>query len=243
MAERSIVVRMLTYNIRHGQGMDDSVDLRRISRVIREASPDIAALQELDNATARSGGIEQLAALGALTGMQTVFGGSMPYAGGEYGVGLLSRHPILSAMNHPLPHSAEREPRTALTGTIGLTATGADLGVICTHFDHLEDPRDRTVQAEALRGIMSGAGQCPWILAGDLNATPDSEVVRSLATDWSDTSAGVWKPTFPNGTPNETIDYILVRPEPRWRVVSTDVIDERVASDHRPVLAILELLP
>ena len=50
-------------------------------------------------------------------------------------------------------------------------------------------------------------------------------------------------PTFPSASPRIKIDYVLFRPEARWKVLETKVIDEKVASDHNPVLVVLELLP
>ena len=38
-------------------------------------------------------------------------------------------------------------------------------------------------------------------------------------------------------------DDVLVRPAGRFRVVEAKVIAEKVASDHRPVLEVVELLP
>ena len=40
--------------------------------------------------------------------------------------------------------------------------------------------------------------------------------------------------------PQSRIDYILYRRTDPWRVVEVTIVDERVASDHRPVLAVLE---
>ena len=48
-------------------------------------------------------------------------------------------------------------------------------------------------------------------------------------------------PTVPVGKPTRQIDFILVRPAARWKVIETKVLDEAVASDHRAIFAILEL--
>jgi endonuclease/exonuclease/phosphatase family metal-dependent hydrolase len=45
--------------------------------------------------------------------------------------------------------------------------------------------------------------------------------------------------TSPSGVPRSQIDYILYRPLKSFRVMEALVIDEKVASDHRPVLAVL----
>jgi endonuclease/exonuclease/phosphatase family metal-dependent hydrolase len=84
------------------------------------------------------------------------------------------------------------------------------------------------------------------ILAGDLNAEPDSRVMREFAKRW--TIAGVTSHmddsapmplTFPSDEPTKWIDYVLFRPADRWEVAEVHVLDERVASDHRPLLSIL----
>ena len=42
--------------------------------------------------------------------------------------------------------------------------------------------------------------------------------------------------------PRSRIDYVLYRRRDGWRVVDVQIIDDRVASDHRPVLAVLAWL-
>ena len=54
-------VRVLTYNIHHGEGTDRKIDLARIAAVIKRVKPDVVALQEVDKATSRSHGVDQAA--------------------------------------------------------------------------------------------------------------------------------------------------------------------------------------
>ena len=42
-------IRVLAYNIKHGRGNDNKVDLARTANVIRRLNPDVVALQEIDN--------------------------------------------------------------------------------------------------------------------------------------------------------------------------------------------------
>ena len=82
----------------------------------------------------------------------------------------------------------------------------------------------------------------PSLLAGDLNAVPGSPAMVEFGKVWK---AGEDQEyfSFPADKPNIKIDYVLYRPADRWRVVSVEVLDEKVASDHRPVLVVMELLP
>ena len=69
-----LTLRILSYNIHHGQGTDGIFDLERLARVISSVEPDLVALQEVDRATTRSGGVDQAAELARLTGMEAAFG-------------------------------------------------------------------------------------------------------------------------------------------------------------------------
>jgi endonuclease/exonuclease/phosphatase (EEP) superfamily protein YafD len=80
------------------------------------------------------------------------------------------------------------------------------------------------------------------ILAGDLNALRDSRVLKEFAKAWTHSSREEM-PSVPVGKPARQIDYVLLRPAERWRVIETKVLAEAVASDHRAILAVLELLP
>ena len=65
-AEQPARLRVLTFNIHHGRGADGQIDLARIARTVRAASPDLVALQEVDRNTSRSGGQDQLKQLAKL---------------------------------------------------------------------------------------------------------------------------------------------------------------------------------
>ena len=102
-------LRVLTYNIHHGEGTDGKFDLDRIAKLISAQEPDLVALQEIDVKTARASGVDQAAKLAKLTGMHYAFGRFMKYDGGEYGQMVLSKHPILRQLNLRLPDG--HEPR------------------------------------------------------------------------------------------------------------------------------------
>jgi len=48
------------------------------------------------------------------------------------------------------------------------------------------------------------------------------------------------QPTYPSDKPGVLIDYVLLRPQKQWRVVEVNVLEEKVASDHRPLLVVVE---
>ena len=81
----------------------------------------------------------------------------------------------------------------------------------------------------------------PAILAGDFNDVPSSPTLKELGKLWVRTNSEI-TPTVPVTKPVRQIDYILVRPKERWKVVKTQVLDEAVASDHRAIFAVIELV-
>ena len=218
-------LRVLTWNIHHGEGTDGKLDLPRIGRIIREARPDVVALQEVDVRTERVKGRDTVRELERLTGMRGIFGASMPWEGGGYGNAVLVNGTVLGSRVFPIGASEGMEPRSILMVEMRPYRCSLDLAFLSTHFDHKSE-EDRMAGA-ALANLPIGL---PAILAGDLNAPAETLVLGTLMQQWT-TAA------------KNKIDFILVRPANRWAVIEAKVIDEPIASDHRPVLAILKLLP
>lgn len=232
---------VLTYNIHHGEGTDGKLDLPRIAGIIRAQNPDLVALQEVDKNTRRTGNIDQAGTLARLTGMNYVFGQAVEYQGGGYGQVILSRWPIKAHHVHQLPQRTNREPRILLTATID--APGRNLIFASTHLDHqIEDIRAE--QAAAINQIFSTHHAEPALLAGDFNAGPESGTMKAFFAHWTDTAGELSAPTIPAANPRRRIDYILSAPtgtKTLWKTIRSQVLEEPIASDHRPVLAVVEL--
>ena len=235
-------LRVMTWNIAAGHG-----DLSKIADGIRDANPDVAALQEVDvHWMARSGFADQAARLAELVGMQVRFApiyqlpgeGMSPLR--EFGVAILSKHPIVEFRNHPLPRlstqSAATEPEL-LPGFAEATIEigGGRVRVFTTHLDYRAAPRVRELQVASTLTRLDGGGG-PTVLMGDLNAPPAAPelapLFERLQDAWSaDGDSGF---TYPADVPVRRIDYILLSRALRAlhvRVVPTH------ASDHRPVVA------
>jgi endonuclease/exonuclease/phosphatase family metal-dependent hydrolase len=238
-ADEPLRVRVLSYNIRHGRGMDDAIDLPRIAAVIRQTKPDLVALQEVDREARRSGGVDQAAELGRLTGMQAVFGRARDFQGGEYGNAVLSRLPILESQVHPLPETEGIEPRSVLEVRIAMRDQEMPLVFVSTHLDY-RALEERMRQIERLNEIFVGDEHPPTLLVGDMNDMPDSPTLVALQDHWANATAGQDLPTFPAAQPTRQIDFVLFRPAGAWRVIEARVIEEPLASDHRPLMVVLE---
>jgi endonuclease/exonuclease/phosphatase family metal-dependent hydrolase len=240
-------VRALTFNIRHGTGLDGAHDLERVARVIESAAPDVVALQEVDrHLSPRSGHLDQAAWLGGRLGMHMAYGPVVDLGPAEsgpdgarrqYGLALLSRMPLDRPRNLLLTRRKGGEQRGLLGAVVD--TDGQSVRVFCTHLQH-RSRAERLAQAtQIVRSLAAGDG--PVVVMGDLNARPGDPEIAPL-TDVLDDAWAVAGDgdgfTFDAATPHTRIDYVLTSPD---LVATRGVVLDTDASDHLPVLAELEL--
>lgn len=237
-------VRVLVYNIHAGKTADGRPNLEEVGRLIRAHSADVVLLQEVDRGTRRSGGVDQLQVLMDATELEGVFGRTLDYDGGEYGIAALSRGGFgysdtapLRVVPPPARAGGSHEPRGALV-TIVRTRMGR-LQAITTHLDASSGEEYRLQELDLLREIVRQrlATGNPLLLGGDMNAVPDSAVIRKalefgLRDAWAECGKGEGF-TFPASKPIRRIDYLFL--SGTLRCTSAEVLDSQ-ASDHRPLL-------
>lgn len=218
--------RIMSYNVRNGRGMDDSISLQRVADAILKVAPDVIAVQELDSVTARSKQVDVLRALGEKVLMYPTYAPAIDFDGGKYGVGMLSKEKPLTYRSVSLP--GREEKRTFLWVEF------EKFVFCCTHLSLTEE--DRMLSLPIIRKEAAKTNK-PLLIAGDWNAEPNSAFVQALQKDFvllSDTT----KKTYPASEPNICIDYIAYykqNEQPLARL-STWIPEETVASDHRPVV-------
>jgi len=235
-----IRLRVLCYNIHHAAGVDRKLDVPRIARVIKSVKPDLVALQEVDNKAGRSDRVDQATEIARLTGMRHVFGANIPLQGGHYGNAILSRFPIGRHKNHLLPNVDSGEQRGVLAAHLELPGKQT-VRLFATHLDHRRPDGERLASAIFINAMAAKENTVPSILAGDLNDVLGSRTLKEFRKSWTPTNAKPM-PTVPVGKPTRQIDFILFKPAARWKVIETKVLAEAVASDHRAIFAIIELL-
>jgi endonuclease/exonuclease/phosphatase family metal-dependent hydrolase len=86
------LLRVVTYNILAGER-----GLENLTETLKSADADLIGLQEVDVGTKRSGGKDEAAALATALKMHHAFVPHFHYQGGQFGLALLSRHPIVRA--------------------------------------------------------------------------------------------------------------------------------------------------
>lgn len=236
------LLTVMTYNIHHANppSIKDSIDIDAIARTINQQYPDIVAVQEVDVNTKRSGMRNEAALLAEKTNMHYYFAKAIDYDGGDYGVTILSKYPLSGTTTYKLPSLAGTggEPRVLATATINVN--GKEILFACTHLDAQRNDTNRVLQINAITEILQKE-QRPIVLAGDLNAAAGSKVINVLDNNFSRTCMTDCGFTIPVEHPNKTIDFISFRPAAGFAVRLHKVVDERYASDHLPVVAVLEI--
>ncbi|MFJ9039899.1 endonuclease/exonuclease/phosphatase family protein [Streptomyces sp. NPDC102406] len=247
----AVPLRIATYNIHAGSGMDEVFDLDRQAAALRALDADVIGLQEVDvHWGARSQGLDVARELAGRLGMRVSFAPIYSLdpatAGGprrEFGVAVLSRYPIRAAVNHEITRLSTQDPHPEPApapgfGEVTLKVRGVPVQVFVTHLDYRPDPAVRAAQISDTRRIMAderravpGARQ---ILLGDFNAPPSAPELAPLWGELRDAGPAEGG-TYPAAAPVRRIDYVAVGAGVRVR--SATVPAEATASDHRPVVA------
>jgi endonuclease/exonuclease/phosphatase family metal-dependent hydrolase len=233
---------IVSFNIRAGTDLERRPSLDRVAALLDALGADVVLLQEVDRGTHRSGGVDQLAELRRLTGLEGVFGRAIDFDGGEYGIAILSRWRILDSAVVPLTvdlppglADARHEPRVVLH--VLLDSPWGPLPVLNTHLSHQAWGTYRRQELVGLLGeLQRRTGRAGMVIVGgDFNARPDSDEIAAvtLALDdaWRVCGAGDGL-TYPSDEPVRRIDYLFLRAASCTlaRVPATTV------SDHRPLV-------
>lgn len=224
-------LKLMTYNIKNANGMDDVRSFERIANVINNASPDVVAVQEVDSMTHRSEKKYVLGEIAGRTQMYAYFAPAIDYDGGKYGIGILTKEIPVRFRAIPLPG---REEARAL-----ICVEFADYIYCCVHLSLTEEDRMKSLE---LLKTFAGTSKKPYFLAGDMNAQPESDFIKELQKDFQLLSDPAQQ-TFPAPKPIGTLDYIAVlkQNEKGVTIQSAQVLNEPLASDHRPVLVELNV--
>ncbi len=232
-------MRVATFNIRHGADADDRVRLGALARASAALDADVLGLQEVVSGRRRSWYLDQGAVVARWSRARHVSGPAVRRSWlRTYGNSLVVRGRVLGHSVLDLPRAPEREPRTAILARV--RTRGIELSVAVTHLQHWpkrhqhrahDAPEQLRVLLEALQAMPA-----PRILLGDLNLAAD--VVDPIVRGYGFALAA-HGPTFPAKAPRTSLDHIAVE---GFLVQRSWVADQAAVSDHRAVVANLELV-
>ena len=232
-----VEVRVVTFNIHSGIGVDGRLDLGRTAAAIRSTGADVVGLQEVDvHWSARSEFTDQAAELARLLGMRVFFAPIYDLPGAprrQFGVAVLTRFPLVRAVNHEITRWSTQDstvgPAPGFAEAVVLVR-GRPVHVWVTHLDFRPDPAVRARQVADMLRIVPSHGA--HVLLGDFNAEPGAAELAPLWGRFTGVQPG---PTYPADAPALRIDHIAVA----GLAVASAEVPVTGASDHLPVLAVL----
>lgn len=234
----------LTYNVHNCIATDSARtrDYKTIAGIILQSKAEVAALQELDSVTTRTP-FYVLGKLAEETAMHATYAPAIAYAGGKYGIGILSKEKPVAVKQVSLP--GREEARVLLIAEF-------EKYIFCsTHLSLTGE--DRLASVELIRKSIgkfrkerTGTGRKgkPVFIGGDFNAEPLSETIAAFSRFATPVSNPRMN-TFPADYPDKCIDYIFVlgKKIPRkMEVIATGRVRDsltRTASDHLPVYSVV----
>ena len=233
-------LRVMTYNIHVGVGMDKKLDLPRIAGVINAQHPDLVGLQEVDRGVARTQRIDEIAELAKLTRMDYAFAFNLRYQGGQYGVAILSRFPIMATDHRFYQNTREAERRGFIRAEVSVR--GRLINFVTTHLDYQYED-GRLFEAQQLLSALKDLKN-PLIVVGDFNDIAAGQAYQLMRYQFGD----AWtegRPadegfSYPADKPAKRIDYIFFRSTDRVRTKRAWIVNT-LASDHVPVVADVEI--
>lgn len=248
---KRVRLSVMSYNIHVGVGMDKRQDLKRIADVIKLQRCDLVGLQEVDRGVERTGRVDEIKELARLTGMDYAFAHNLDYQGGQYGVAVLSRYPILAVDHRRYANTRERERRGFIR--VEVEVKGRRLNFVTTHLDY-QHADGRLFETRQLLDALADV-RGPLVVTGDFNEEPPGgayELMRraGFADGWrrgrgpaaaESPGAGA---TYPADKPKKRIDYVFYRGLGEDRPPGDDEdasasVPDTLASDHRPVIVVL----
>lgn len=234
---RSFTLRVLTYNIYHGEATDGSINMDLLASIINEVNPDLVALQEVDKNTQRTGVIDMTNELSKRTGLKGYFVKHRDYQGGEYGNAILSRFPVTDVDALEGYHSTP----SVITFAFATVKLAPDVEIVFSSTHLSTRTEDRKEQARQLVDYYTKEkNRAPLILTGDLNAEPHHDEIKMLMTEFAEADT-TYSNTFSARTdPQKKIDFILYPLTGSWEVLETRVLCREDASDHCAVFAVLK---
>ena len=233
-------IKVASYNIYHCEDYrKEKIDYEAFAEVIKSLDADVIGLNEVHGKGVLPEYVEQAKILGELTGYNYFFAKAAEIDGpNDFGNAVLTRLPVKEFSVIPIPDPEVQEDDGWYETRCILkmvTDTDPEVTFLITHFGLHRDE-----QENAVKTFCESFVDKKCVLMGDLNVKPDNPILDEIKKRMNDTSEPFSKPffTFIAHEPNRKIDYIFASRD--ITPLSFDV-PEIILSDHRPVVAELEI--
>ena len=234
-------VKVMQWNIHHGADNNGRVNLKQQADVILKCDPDVVAINEVDKNSPRTNFIDTPAMLATLTGMIPIFGAAtVSPPEGLYGNLILSRYKMNLVGAWKIPSVASESRSVTLVKILA----PQPFYLAVTHLSHKQNDEENAVRVQQAQAILTKISQFatdrPAIIIGDFNCAPDSDPVKALQQEnWQ-----IGEPllSHPAWEPARALDYIAYNAaDERLQIVDRQAIDEKIASDHLPLVNVLKI--
>jgi endonuclease/exonuclease/phosphatase family metal-dependent hydrolase len=237
-------LKLMQYNIRHGEGTDGVVDLQRIADVIRNSGAHVVVLNEVDrHYDARSNYEDQLVWLANELGMyyefqKTTWKAATPASGNkprEFGHGILSKYPITRSYTESWIYAAYTTHYMGLLKA-RVSVNANPLYVYVTNLG--STAAERLSQAQEAMSLINPANHTWKVFAGTFADTPGSAPVNTVLTGFADVFSGQTAYTVPANAPASRVDYIFTK---STVAAGNEAVISSLASTHLPIVCDIEM--
>jgi endonuclease/exonuclease/phosphatase family metal-dependent hydrolase len=247
-------ITVMTYNI---FGASGNTNLDSVATVINAAKPDFVMIQEVDSCTPRSGrNIHQAKVLAEKTGMkycyQVAWDRGKDVAdipdeknrGGGFGDAVLSKYEFTDSVKVKIGPDPAVGGQDRAVVFIKVRIEDKDLWVGTAHLDHVANDANRIYQAKAIKPILESL-DAPFVFGGDFNDEPGSKTIEIMSQYTTFAYRSATQYTFPSNMfphyDKQLLDYVTYYPRDSFIERGYNVLHTVKASDHMPVVAVLNM--
>jgi endonuclease/exonuclease/phosphatase family metal-dependent hydrolase len=241
-------IKILQWNVLYQEKIEN------IIKLVQEINPDIFCGQELTAHGAANPGVDVSAEI-AKTCNYSYFSKSanVNFEGFEenfdFGDGIFSRYPVKSSREYKIQNKEEYgEDRFYLEADILIGDNVLAIGTVHLSFSpRFEITEKRLAEAKKLYEAVQGHHE-KFVLAGDMNATPDSSIIKKLEEMFIHADPNTDRPTwttkpfsyqgFEANSLDWRLDYVFATED--INVVNNKIIETNY-SDHLPILAEVQI--
>lgn len=239
-------IKIMTFNINHGEDSRGSYGLKEIIEIIRRESPDFVTINDIDSKAVRTYREDQARKIAGNLGMYFTFGKTTALEGGWNGNAILSKYPLKYAENRFYKNRHEPENQALLYGVFA--AGEQEIHIFTTELAEDKETAEKQSHeiVDRIMDVMSkGAVNSPVLLAGSLNLEADHVSIKGMRNyllNATGNAKGAERYSYPGSDPKTQRDYIFYRKNLNlfnWEMIRDN--NTRNASDHLPLTATFTL--